>query len=372
MSHYLLIGSGLIGRLTAWRLLEAGHDVAILSNDDRRGSDSAGYAAAGMVAPATEAISGGALLKTMGQRSLQLWSQWLKELCGPVFYQQHGTLVVAHAADQSEMERFQRQADYRLEAADFHLLDKQALHAREAELADRFQQALYFPAEACLDNRQLYQQLEALLSAHSNWQHCEPIGHLDAQSIDSLCRRYLDCAGSTFDAVLDCRGNGGKANLATLRSVRGEILRVHAPAVDFRHAIRLLHPRYPLYLAPRADHYVLGATVIESDDRSPISVRSALELLSALYSLHPGFAEARVQDMGSHCRPALPHNLPTIDRRAWGYCVNGFYRHGYLLGPAVVEDLLTLLENPHEPLHFGDLYDIQPIRNSLQQANAGD
>lgn len=359
MNRYLIIGSGLIGRLTAWRLLEEGHDVAILSKDDRQGTDSAGYVAASMVAPATEAISAEPMVKTVGMRSYALWPQWLKQLSEPVFYQDHGTLVVAHAGDESELARYQRRASHVLEQSDFQLLGHQALSEREPELADNFRQAMWFEQESCLDNRQLYQQISALLESQCDWQQTDDIGELNEAEIDRLCERYLNRKADQFDAVIDCRGNGGKANLNDLRSVRGEVIRVQAPEVNFRHAVRLMHPRYPFYLAPRPDNeYVLGATVIESDDRSSVTVRSGLELMSALYSLHKGFAEARILEMTAHCRPALPDNMPTIRRTDWGYIVNGFYRHGYLFGPAVVEDLTQLLAGKPEQVHFGALYDI--------------
>ena len=55
---------------------------------------------------------------------------------------------------------------------------------------------------------------------------------------------------------------------------------------------------------------MIGATEIESEDLSPASVRSTLELLSAAYAVHPGFAEARILELSVQCRPALPDNLP--------------------------------------------------------------
>ena len=68
------------------------------------------------------------------------------------------------------------------------------------------------------------------------------------------------------------------------------MIRLHAPEVSLRRPVRLMHPRYPLYIAPKPDHvFVIGATEIESEDTSPASVRSTLELLSAAYSLHSGF-----------------------------------------------------------------------------------
>jgi glycine oxidase len=127
--------------------------------------------------------------------------------------------------------------------------------------------------------------------------------------------------------------------------VRGEVVRVHSPEVALSRPIRLLHPRYPIYIAPKPDGvYVIGATQIESEDTSPTSVRSALELLSALYSVHPAFGEARILEMVTQCRPTLPDNLPEI---RWDgerlIRINGLYRHGYLMGPAVMDAALGLI-----------------------------
>jgi glycine oxidase len=358
VQRYLIIGSGLVGRLTAWRLLQAGHQVSVLSSDDKQGTDSAGYIAAAMVAPFTEAINAEPIIKTMGLASLSLWSQWLAELQQPLFYQQNGSLVVAHASDQAEMARFQYRASRLLQADEVKHLDKNALALQEAELAETFHEALWFKQEACIDNRALYEQLGQIMETNCDWQQIEPIAEINHAILEQICQRYLQHSVELFDAVIDCRGNGAKANVSGLRSVRGEVIRVYAPDVSFKHAIRLIHPRYPLYLAPRPNHeYVLGATVIESEDRTPVSVRSGLELMSALYSLHKGFAEARVLEMAVHCRPALENNLPTIKKQSWGYSLNGLYRHGYLLGPVLVNDLLKVLAADND-LQFGELYEL--------------
>jgi glycine oxidase len=123
------------------------------------------------------------------------------------------------------------------------------------------------------------------------------------------------------------------------------VIRVHTPDVVLNRPVRLLHPRYPIYIAPKPDgNFVIGATQIETEDSSPISVRSALELLSALYSVHPVFGEARIIEMASQCRPALPDNLPEI---RWDgdklIQVNGLFRHGFLIAPAVADAVMTLI-----------------------------
>jgi len=71
-----------------------------------------------------------------------------------------------------------------------------------------------------------------------------------------------------------------------------------------------------------------------------MSVRSTLEMLSAAYSVHPGFGEARIAKMLTNCRPALSNNLPAIQTETGFSRINGLYRHGYLLAPAVVEQAL--------------------------------
>jgi glycine oxidase len=357
--HYLIIGSGLMGRLLAWRLLKAGNKVDILSSDDVSGSDSAGFIAASMVSPATEAISAEPVVKTVGLRSLALWPEWLKELDEPVFYQDTGTLVVAHSGDAVELERFKRRADHMSLQEDYVSLNQQQLLQSEPELADNFDQALFFEQESCIDNRHLYAQLSKLLKAEANWQQCEEIECINDETLASECQQAFGHDHQYYDSVIDCRGNGAAADLENLRSVRGEVIRVHAPDVSFKHCVRLMHPRYPFYLAPRPDNeYVLGATVIESDDRSEVTVRSGLELMSALYSVHKGFGEARILEMAAHCRPALPNNLPQINKTSWGYQLNGLYRHGYLFGPAIISDLLTILEDQANKALFGEFYNV--------------
>ncbi|MDT8311605.1 MAG: FAD-dependent oxidoreductase [Methylophaga sp.] len=355
MRRYLIIGSGLIGRLTAWRLLAAGHNVTILSSDDMTGTDSAGYIAASMIAPFTEAVSDERALRDLGLQSMALWQRWLAELPEPVYFPQTGTLVVAHAGDKAEFQRYQRRALHVLDDGDFKLLDQVALQQQSPALSANFTEALWFEDEACLDNRQLFKLLGELLQQNADWRQIMPLEHIDESSLDEVCQQTLGHGFSQFDLAIDCRGNGSRQDIEDLRSVRGEVVRVHAPEVDIQHCVRLLHPRYPLYLAPRPNHeYVIGATVIESADRSPVSVRSAMELLSALYTIDKGFAEARILEMCAHCRPALPDHLPALRRQSWGFQLNGFYRHGYLLGPVMIDKLLLQLNVQQEAIAYAN------------------
>ena len=107
-----------------------------------------------------------------------------------------------------------------------------------------------------------------------------------------------------------------------------------------------MHPRYQLYIAPKQKgFYVVGATEIESDDDAPMTVRSAMELLSAAYSVHPGFAEANIRQHVSQCRPTFSDNQPKIIAQGQLIQVNGLFRHGFLIAPVVLKQVLTLVNN---------------------------
>jgi glycine oxidase len=145
---------------------------------------------------------------------------------------------------------------------------------------------------------------------------------------------------------------GAKRDWAKLRGVRGEIVRLHAPDIELHHMLRLLHPHHPVYIVPRPEgELVVGATCIESEDRSPVSVRGVLELLSSAYSVIPALAEARVLEFNTQVRPALPDNLPALrfDRERKALYINGLYRHGFLLTPTIVEEVLGLLSIEGQP-----------------------
>ncbi len=91
---------------------------------------------------------------------------------------------------------------------------------------------------------------------------------------------------------------------------------------------------------------MLGATLLESDAGHHISLRSTLELLSAAYAFHPALGEAEILETGVAARPAFPDNLPHIRRNGNKFYLNGLYRHGFLLAPALATMAVQALQNP--------------------------
>ena len=200
----------------------------------------------------------------------------------------------------------------------------------EPELAGRFPSALFFLDEAHMPAPAA---LEFML------------GQVRAAGVEVIFGAYrVPDAG---DTIIDCRGLAARDQLADLRGVRGERLIVRSTEIALRRPIQLLHPRQPIYIVPWGDgRYMIGATLIETEDDGPVTVRSALELLGAAYAVHPAFGEAQIVDLGAGVRPAFPDNLPCAIVREGGrrIFVNGAYRHGFLLAPvlaAAVSDYLA-------------------------------
>jgi glycine oxidase len=157
-----------------------------------------------------------------------------------------------------------------------------------------------------------------------------------------------------FDWVFDVRGTGARSDFqvrggnseitSRVRGVRGEIFWLHAPSVELQRPIRLLHPRHRVYLVPRdGNRIVVGASEIESEDRSPISLRSTVELLAAAHSVIPELAEARIIHSETNLRPALLDNLPRLEAQDGLTSINGLFRHGWLIAPALVVQALEAL-----------------------------
>ena len=369
-STCIVLGAGLMGRLLAWQLARSGHSVDLYDAGGPDAQGSAARVAAAMLAPLAESAITEASVVKMGHYALSRWPALLAQLSTPVFFQQEGTLVLWHRQDAAEASRFSRQLQATSEKipalGQAQSLDAAAVAQLEPSLGTRFAQGLYLPGEGQLDNRQLLaallHELESLGSVRLHWNSPRAL------------EDFKPGTQSQPDWLFDCRGLGARQQWAGLRGVRGEVARVHAPEVSLRRPTRLIHPRYPLYIAPKPDHvFVIGATEIESEDMSPPSVRSTLELLSAAYSVHSGFAEARILEIATQCRPTLPDNLPAICHIGPRVLqINGLYRHGFMISPAVLDVVLEFVAKQNTslaqqfPLSFLSFNQLRTEQSSLR------
>lgn len=340
-----IAGAGVMGRVLAWQLQRAGFSVSLFDRDDIDFGNAAAYTAAGMLTPYCEVESAELMVYDLGIRSLKLWNELATELNGDIGYFNSGSLVVAHGADQPDYDQFNHQISHKLapNAQQYQTLNQQQLAELEPELSGQFSKAIYLPEEAWLSPKKTLKLLaDRLIEGGAVWHSNRVVLSIEANVITTTEGEHR------FDCVIDCRGLGAKPQWPEIRGVRGELIWLKAPEVKIKRLVRLMHPRYRLYLVPRGhdDLYIIGATQIESSDMGPMTVRSSLELLSAAYSLHSGFAEARIIDMRTNCRPALDDNLPKIECSDGLVRVNGLYRHGFLLSPALGEEIVNYLQDP--------------------------
>jgi glycine oxidase len=314
-----VLGAGILGLWQAHALARAGHRVRLIEASAEPFARAASRYGGVMLAPEREAETAPPILRELGREGVAAWRALYPQLnCA-------GALVVAGARDSAELDRFARQTQ------GHERVDTERLQKLEPELAGRFPSALFFPDEA---HMAAPAALEFML------------GEVRGAGVEVVFG--TDRAPDAGDTIVDCRGLAARDELSDLRGVRGERLIVRSKEIALQRPIQLLHPRQAIYIVPWGDsRFMIGATLIESEDEGPVTVRSALELLGAAYTVHPAFGEAQILELGAGVRPAFPDNVPRAIVREGGrrILVNGAYRHGFLLAPvlaaAVSEYLAT-------------------------------
>lgn len=302
-------GAGIVGLWQALTLARRGHEVTLCERSPCPFTYACSLYAGAMLAPNCEKESAESVVRDLGLRSMALWRDTYPAATV------NGTLVVALHRDRAELDRFARMTE------GHQRLSADELVKLSPALVDRFAGALLFPEEGHLSP--------------------EPALHFllgQAKAAGADVRLGEGEYPAEADLVIDCRGLAAKSDLPDLRGVRGERIVVKSREVTLTRPVRMLHPRFPLYVVPWGHGtYMIGATVIESEETGPVTVRSALDLLSAAYALDPAFAEAEIVLQGAGARPAFPDNRPRIMVRERYIYVNGLYRHGFLLAPALAE-----------------------------------
>jgi glycine oxidase len=311
-----VIGAGIAGAWQALLFAKAGHAVTLHERSDAAMTQATSHWAGGMLAPYCEREASEPVITRLGIRSLDLWRGEFPETSF------NGSLVVSHPRDRADYERFAKLT------TGHRRLDADAVQNLEPSLDGRFRDALFFPDEGHVEPRAVLPELHARIATAGGTIHFESTQHPDG--LDGI--------------VIDCRGLFARDAQPELRGVKGEMVIVETDEIALSRPVRLIHPRWPLYIIPRAgNQFMIGATSIEREDDG-VSVRSALELLSAAYAVHPAFGEARIVEIGSGLRPAFPDNLPRIAIHNRKIAVNGLYRHGFLLAPALAELTLGYVE----------------------------
>lgn len=303
-------GAGIMGLMAAHSLKNALPDANITIFDSKGfPASNASYMAGGMLAPYAEIEHMDMDWVNAGLASIDIWQNTPLD----TGFSKQGSLLITHNEDRHILERFKT-----------HLPNdaQTPVNAQEMEpaLHERFQSGILIESEAHLDPHKTMQSL------------CRWLSDNGVNMIKSTEKP------ESADWIIDCRGMN--AEETGIRGVKGETLLVRNPEFELSRPVRLMHPRYPLYIIPRGHGvFMIGATVIESADNENVSLRSSMELMSALYALHPSFGEAEIIELKAGIRPSYPDNLPRIriDEDNKTISCNGLFRHGYLLAPVMAQ-----------------------------------
>lgn len=314
MSDATVVGAGVAGLWAARELLARGLRPRILDRAGPPGPHCCSWWAGGMLAPDCEGATADPAALVRGRGAARAWA-------GVTKVARRGTLVLAPERDRSDLDSFARRAGGHVQ------VDGEEIARLEPDLAARHRRGLFFRGEAHLDPRRALADLADGLAA-------------EGVRIEREDVRPGDVAGP----VVDCRGLAGRDALPGLRAVRGEMIVLRSSEISLSRPVRLLHSRHPLYVAPRGEGlFMLGATQIESESPSGVTARAALELMSSAYALDPRFGEAEIVEMGADLRPAFPDNAPRIVLRGRILHLNGLFRHGYLMAPALARQAAAYL-----------------------------
>ena len=353
-----IAGAGLLGRLLAWRLAHAGWRVSVFDPAEGAGPvfrsqapdpyvpTAAGFTAAGMLSPLAELDNAEPGEAALGWRSVELWRDIAATLPQAPYFRAEGSLMLAHRTDLGAAQRVLERLRAATATPEWQRLSPpEGAQALDLPTLRTLEPAIQGPALAWLLPGEAQVDTVAMMAAL----------HDDAPGVDWHWRAPVLAARAggqggvlqmgdgrllAFDRVIDVRGVGAKPELP-VRGVRGEVAWLHCPGHGLTRPTRLLHPRHRVYLVPRpGDKVIVGASEIESEDRSPASLRTVVELLAAAHSVVPALAEARILRLDVNLRPALPDNNPRIDHEGALLRINGLFRHGWLLAPALVEKAL--------------------------------
>jgi glycine oxidase len=346
-----IVGAGLIGLAIAWRCTQRGLDVTVHD----AGGEQASTVAAGMLAPTSETYAGEEGLHGLLTASARRWPDFARELAGEtgvdLGYRDEGTLLVALTDD--DLREVRRLCD-RYERAGLPATPLSAAQTREREplLAPRIRGGAHVPRDRQVDPRRVLRALR------------EAVGHR------IVTARVTDLSTLDADVVVVAAGVGTKALTGlAVRPVKGQTVRLMAPAPPVSHVIRGYARGRPVYLVPRRDgELVIGATEEERGADTTVTAGGLLDLLRPAAELVPGIVEYPVTEIRAGLRPGTPDNAPIIGTLAGNVVVAaGHYRNGVLLTPVTADTVAELVATGGTP---GEIKPFGPTREALSERSA--
>lgn len=320
-----VIGGGVIGLSVARRAAQAGWAVRV----HRTVEPGASWVAGGMLAPHSEGWPGEEQQLRLGLRSLALWHDFLDGLPARVVTARESLVVAADRADVADLRTV---ADW-LSAQGHPVIWESAARDIEPLLATGIRHGFLAPTELAVDNRAV---VTALVAA------CEELGVTWSSPVHDL-------ADVDADAVVIANGIDAPALWPGLpiRPVKGEVLRLRWRKGCLPAPQRVIRARVhgrQVYLVPRADGVVVGATQYEHGRDTAPAVSGVRDLLDDACTLVPALGEYELAECAAGLRPMTPDNLPLVHRLDdRTYVAAGHGRNGFLLAPWTAEQIVSEL-----------------------------
>ncbi|MGQ0742655.1 MAG: glycine oxidase ThiO [Alphaproteobacteria bacterium] len=340
-----IVGAGVAGLATGWRLAQAGCAVEVF--DRGLAGRGATWASAGIIAAHCESGMDDGPMSRLAQEARGLWPTFASELevaSGQRLYlQTRGTLLVAFDDQQEEKLRVVAEELRKKKMPGSWLSDEEA-RALEPMLAANIRGALHALDSAHIENRALGAALATALRRAGGTLHELHAQHLIAVE-NGRARGLVGEASITIaDAIVFAGGAwtnsvGGIPNdvLPPVRPVKGQMAALVPPNGGTT-------PKYPaaesdVYIVPRADRVLLGATVEEAGFDTSVTMEARDWLVARAVKLMPSLAKWRVAECWAGLRPATPDGLPVLGptRMEGLFVAGGQFRNGILLAPAVAD-----------------------------------
>jgi glycine oxidase len=326
-----VIGGGVIGLAVARRAARDGWSVRLHRTEDRGAS----WVAGGMLAPHSEGWPGEERLLRIGLDSLKLWHAagpdgFLDGLPPEVVTARESLVVAVDRADADDLKTVAQWL-----AAQGHPVEPTTT-ARDLEplLAQGIRHGFRAETELAVDNR-------ALVAALA--EQCDQLGVAWAPPVAGL--------DETRDADVTVIANGIDApalwpNLP-IRPVKGEVLRLRWRKGCMPLPQRVIRARVhgrQVYLVPRPDGVVVGATQYEHGRDTAPSVSGVRDLLDDACEVVPALGEYELAECAAGLRPMTPDNVPVVGRLDDRTLVAaGHGRSGFLLAPWTAERIAAEL-----------------------------
>jgi glycine oxidase len=331
-----VVGGGVIGLSVARRAALDGWTVRVHRTAAATAASGASWVAGGMLAPHSEGWPGEDELLAIGLASLALWhaegpGSYLDGLPAEVVTARESLVVAVDRADAADLRTV---CDW-LAAQGQPVTPTTAARDVEPLLAQGIRHGFRAVTEMAVDNRLVVKALAA---------HCERIGVTWAPPVTDLGAARTGC-----DQVLIANGVDAPKLWPALpvRPVKGEVLRLRwrpgCMPVPQRVVRARVHGRQ-VYLVPRADGVVVGATQYEHGRDTAPAVAGVRELLDDACTVMPALGEYELAESAAGLRPMTPDNLPIVGRLDESTLVAaGHGRSGFLLAPWTAEQIAAQL-----------------------------